>query len=106
LLRGVDVFVLPSLLEGIPRCLMESMAAGVPIAASDIPGCRELIEHGVSGLLFQPGDVGGLVHAMQALHDPALRRSLSVAAREKVVAEFSAAAMARAYTDLYGRVAG
>ena len=45
LLKGFDVFVLPSTLEGIPRCLMEAMTAGIPIIASDIPGCNDLIKH-------------------------------------------------------------
>jgi len=55
-LRGFDVFVLPSRLEGIPRCLMEAMAAHVPIIASDIPGCNDLIDHDKTGLLFKMDD--------------------------------------------------
>ncbi len=55
-LRGFDVFVLPSKLEGIPRCLMEAMAAGKLVLASDIPGCNDLIEHRTNGLLFSEGD--------------------------------------------------
>jgi len=50
-LRGFNVFVLPSRLEGIPRCLMEAMAAGVPVIASDIPGCTALVAHGKTGML-------------------------------------------------------
>src|SRR5262245_21787583 len=46
LLKGFDVFVLPSKLEGIPRCLLEAMAANVPVIATDIPGCAALVRHG------------------------------------------------------------
>jgi glycosyltransferase involved in cell wall biosynthesis len=101
LLRGFDVFALPSLLEGIPRCLMEAMAAGVPIVATDIPGCRELIEPDLSGILVPPGNDTELASAMKRLSDPALRAMYASAARARVMEHFSAAAMARAYTRLY-----
>jgi glycosyltransferase involved in cell wall biosynthesis len=105
LLRGFDVFALPSLLEGIPRCLMESMAAGVPIVSSDIPGSRELIDAEITGLMFTPGDTDGLLNAITRLADPALRRALADAARDKVVQQFSAGAMARSYIQLYTELA-
>lgn len=54
-LNGFDVFVLPSRLEGIPRCLMEALAAGKPVT-SDIPGSRELIQNGETGYSFIPED--------------------------------------------------
>jgi glycosyltransferase involved in cell wall biosynthesis len=101
LLRGFDVFALPSRLEGIPRCLMEAMAAGVPIVASDIPGCRDLVESGATGLLHQPDDVEGLSAALKDLQNPVLRRRLAMAARIKVEREFSASAMATSYSRLY-----
>ncbi len=56
LLKSFDVFVLPSQLEGIPRCLMETMAAGVLVVASDIPGNRDLISHEKTGWLFPVND--------------------------------------------------
>lgn len=104
LLRGFNAFVLPSLLEGIPRCLMEAMAARVPIIASDIPGCRELVEDGVTGLLFPPGDVPALSSAMERLRNGNVAPRLAASARTRVVKDFSAAAMARAYTGLYGEL--
>ena len=55
-LSGFDLFVMTSTLEGIPRCLMESMAMGVPVAAYDIPGVDQLIEHKSTGLLAPLGD--------------------------------------------------
>lgn len=106
LLRGFDVFVLPSLLEGIPRCLMEAMAAGIPVIASDIPGCRDLIEPDSTGFLFPPGDSERLLSLLQRLDDPDLRDSLRIAARQRVVENFSAAAMAHQYTQLYSELLG
>jgi glycosyltransferase involved in cell wall biosynthesis len=105
-LRGFDLFALPSHLEGIPRCLMESMGAGIPIVATDIPGCRDLIEPGHTGLLFRPGDDAGLAAAIRTYRDPVERGRHAANARAKVVAEFSAAAMARAYEQLFDRLAG
>lgn len=101
LLKGFDAFVLPSLLEGIPRCLMESMAAGVPVIASNIPGCRDLVKPGVTGLLFNPGSVDQLIQALTAIRDQSLRKSMASAARLEVEQNFSAAAMAAAYQVLY-----
>ncbi|MBK8653195.1 MAG: glycosyltransferase [Haliscomenobacter sp.] len=56
-LKGFDIFVLPSRSEGIPRCLMEAMAAQVTVIASDIPGCTDLIKHEQTGLLFEVDNV-------------------------------------------------
>ena len=64
-LKGFDVFVLPSRSEGIPRCLMEAMVAGVPIVASDIPGCRYLVKDGKTGLLFQVDNAMSLATAIK-----------------------------------------
>ena len=55
-LKTFDIFVITSTLEGIPRCLMEAMAMGVPAAAYDIPGVDQLIIHGETGLLAPLGD--------------------------------------------------
>jgi glycosyltransferase involved in cell wall biosynthesis len=105
-LRGFDAFVLPSLLEGIPRCLMEAMAAGVPAVASDIPGCRDLVKSGETGLLFPLGDVRSLgTHLDTLRRDPELRHRLGAAGREKVRARHSAARMAQEYEALFRSVA-
>lgn len=102
LLKSFDVFVLPSLSEGIPRCLLEAMAAGVPVVATDIPGCRNLVKDSETGLLYAPGDAAALQAALQALvSDPGLAASIATRARDFVVQEFSAERMASEYTDLY-----
>ncbi len=106
-LKRFDAFVLPSALEGIPRCLMESMAAGVPIVSSDIPGSRDLVEHERTGLLFPLDDVNALQAALaRLLAEPAVAGALAGAAQEKVHREFSAARMADEYLALYRRLAG
>jgi glycosyltransferase involved in cell wall biosynthesis len=105
LLKGFDLFVLPSELEGIPRCLMEAMAAGVPVVASDIPGCRDLIETGVTGLLFPPGNPSELARQMMHLiASPGLRTKFVDAGRQRMHDTRSAAAMARSYLTLYERL--
>jgi glycosyltransferase involved in cell wall biosynthesis len=102
LLKALDVLVLPSAHEGIPRCVMEAMAAGVPVVASDIPGTRLLVEDRETGLLVPPGDVGRLAGALDALlDDPHLGRALAKRARARVEADFSATRMAAEYLALY-----
>lgn len=102
LLKSFDLFVLPSEREGIPRCLMEAMSAGVASIATDIPGCRELIDGDSTGLLFRPGDhptLSGLL--LRLAEDAALRVSLARAGREHVRGKYSAQAMADRYFALY-----
>lgn len=101
-LKGFDVFVLPSRLEGVPRCLMESMAVGVPVIASDIPGCRDLISSGESGILFEQDSVPDLKRALSRIvQDDVYRRSIAVAGKRVVEEKWSAAIMATSYTCLY-----
>jgi glycosyltransferase involved in cell wall biosynthesis len=105
LLRQFDAFVLASQLEGTPRCLLEAMAAGVCVIGSDIPGCRNLIEPGRTGLLFRVGDVGGLAQMLQRLFsEPNQRAALARAGQVLVRAQFSAEAMAARYAELYQRL--
>lgn len=104
-LHGFDCFVLPSRLEGIPRCLMEAMGAGVPIIASDIPGCNDLIKHRRTGLLFSMDDPVSLANQITRLSaHKDLREFLSRSARKYVNDHFSAARMAREYESLYLRI--
>lgn len=103
--KGLDVFVLPSVLEGIPRAMMEAMAAGVPAIGSDIEGVRTLIKHEQTGLLFEPDNEAGLALCMQRLRDEeALRKQLALAGRLMVNREFAPAGMAAAYLSQYERL--
>lgn len=84
-----DVFVLPSLAEGIPVVLMEAMCSGVPCVSTPVNGIPELIEHGVTGLLATPGDVDSLSTQLERLlRNPELRQTLAEAARQKVTTSF------------------
>ena len=105
-LRGFDCFVLPSSLEGIPRCLMEAMAAGVPVIASDIPGCTDLVEHRANGLLFAKQDDESLAQALKMIvSEPGARSEWAAQARELIRSRYSAERMAREYEQLYWAIA-
>ena len=107
LMKCFDVFVLPSKLEGIPRCAMEAMAARVPVITTDIPGCRELVEDNVTGMLFQVDDHDSLAKKLRSmLADEGLRDSVATAGNALVRREYSAKAMATKYTELYVELAG
>ncbi len=104
-LKQFDAFVLPSALEGIPRCVLEAMAARVAVIATDIPGCRDVVHDGRTGLLMPVGDVKALALALGKLEsDPALRARLAAAGQVLVENEYSAATMASRYTTLYGEL--
>jgi glycosyltransferase involved in cell wall biosynthesis len=102
-LREADVAVVPSVptrdgrREGIPVALMEAAASGKPVVASRLSGIPEAIEDGAEGLLVPPGDAEALAAALAALAaDPALRRRLGTAGRERMLDHFDLAANARA----------
>lgn len=97
-----DVFVLPSLAEGIPVVLMEAMCSGVPCVTTPVNGIPELIEHGVSGLLATPGDVDSLTAQLQRmLNSSDLRQSLAKTARNKVTTDFDLAKNVRLLGGLF-----
>ena len=101
-LKGFDVFVLPSRSEGIPRGMMESMAAEVPIIATDIPGCRNLIDGVNTGLLFPVDDSEALGDRIKKLsHAEDLRKAISQNGKAFLKEYFSASRMAREYEKLY-----
>jgi len=89
LLSLFDLFVLPSYREGMPRALLEAMASGIPVVASDIRGCREEVEEGVTGFLVPPRDHERLAESISALLDsPGRARRMGEAARARVVERF------------------
>ena len=82
---ALDIFVFPSQQEGRSNAVLEAMAAGLPVIASDIPGNRELIAPGRTGVLFPAGDAGALAAAIKdLLADPARRLALGAAAQVRV----------------------
>jgi glycosyltransferase involved in cell wall biosynthesis len=85
----MDMFVLASHREGIPRACMEAAAMGLPVVATDIRGCREVVKNGETGLLVPVRDPKALVRAIETLGaDAALRRRMGAAGREHIVNNF------------------
>ena len=102
LLADADVFVLPSLSEGQPMAILEAMAHGLCVVASDVGGIPEMIEDGRSGRLVPPGDVGALEAALrEVLGDADRRRGLGAGARERALAEFDIDVVWRRVEELY-----
>lgn len=90
LLGALDIFVLPSRWEGLPLAIIEAMAAGLPVVASDIPGNRDLVDEGVDGHLFVDDDAIGLADRLQALiADRQRARAMGAAGRAKALREYS-----------------
>lgn len=86
---AMDVYVLASHREGFPRSAMEASAMGVPIVATDIRGCRQVVDDGVTGLLVPPRRISPLADAIATLGtDPERRRQMAAAARSKAAKEF------------------
>lgn len=106
-MRALDVFVLPSLHEGIPMVLLEAMALTRPIVASRIGGIPEVVHDGVHGLLVPVGDAGALADAcLRHLTDGELAARCAAAARSRVEQHFSSEAMADHMCRLYAEVIG
>lgn len=90
ILAGAILFCLPSYYgEGVPKVLLEAAASGRALITTDMPGCREVVEHGINGLLVEPRDVEGLTQAIkQLLNDPELRIRMGRESRERAEASF------------------
>ncbi len=102
LLNAMDIFVLPTLMEGMSNTLLEALAVGLPVVATRVGGNPEVVADGVCGYLFPPQDVPGLVSQLRTLlRDPRLRTEFGRAARERALRHFSLEGMLRRYRDLY-----
>lgn len=105
LLRGLDVFVLPSLAEGISNTILEAMACGLPVVATRVGGNPELVTEGETGMLVPAADPVALAGALgHYLRDPSLARRHGRAGRERVEREFSLHAMVQRYLAVYDDV--
>lgn len=102
LLLGMDVFALPSEVEGQPVSIMEAMQAGLPVVASRVGGIPEVAEEGVTALLAEPGDEEAFTQALRAvLASEEARQEMGRQGRERIQAQFSAEAMTRQFEALY-----
>ena len=102
---GFDLFVLPSHREGFPRSAMEAAACGLPVVATDIRGCRQVVSPGQTGLLVPLHDPVRLAAAIEEIvRDPALRREMGSAGRRKAEAEFDDRIVVTKSLEAYERV--
>lgn len=105
LLAACDMFVLPSLYEGLPVSVLEAMAAAKPVVATRISGTNEAVVEGETGLLVPPADPGGLAAGIRKLAgDAGLRAALGAAGMERVRDHFSAGAMVERVMGLYEEI--
>jgi len=101
-LHAIDIFVLPSRSEALSNALMEAMACGCAVAASEVGGNPELVEHGRTGLLFPAGDAAGLAACLERLAgDDELREGLGEAGAAFIRERFPLAAAAQRMGEIY-----
>ncbi|MBO7928547.1 glycosyltransferase family 4 protein [Burkholderia pseudomallei] len=103
-----DCVVLPSYREGVPRTLMEASAMGRPIVATDVPGCRDVVADGSTGLLCAARDSASLAAQLARMLDmsPAERRAMGERGRRKIVAEFDEAKVVERYHQTISALTG
>ena len=105
LMSLVDFVVHPSLTEGFPNSILEGMASGKPVVATNVGGSPEAVLDGVTGFVVPPGDDQALVAPMRILaRDLTRRQSMGAAARQRVLSEFALDRMIRRYERLYEAV--
>jgi glycosyltransferase involved in cell wall biosynthesis len=104
-LGSVDIFVMPSLSEGLGQVVIEAMVAGLPIVASDLPALTELITSGETGLLVPPANAVTLAEALEWLLDhPGQAAELGKRAQERARDQFTIARMSSAVKEVYDLV--
>lgn len=105
LLQIADIFVLPSIDEGMPMALLESVASRLPVVATPVGDVEKLISHNESGLIFKKNDIDGLVKAIDKLaNDKILRRKLAQNAFGKIKDNYSSSCMYEQYQRIYKKI--
>lgn len=104
-LSAFDLLVHPAEKEGLGVAMLKAAAAGLPVIAFDIAGCREAVQHLKTGILVPPGDLAGLQAAIGTMYEePEIRAELGAAGRQRMLDEFSVATMVDRYLDVYREV--
>lgn len=104
--QAMDIFVLPSYREGMPRSIMEAMASGKPVVATDIPGCRDQVVEGETGYLVPVGDSEKLANAiLKLLQDPAQARAMGEAGKRRAMKLFDERAVFERLVQTYRKLA-
>ncbi|WP_250452090.1 glycosyltransferase family 4 protein [Caballeronia sp. ATUFL_M2_KS44] len=108
LVAAADCVVLPSYREGVPRTLMEASAMGRPIVATDVPGCREVVEHGVNGLLCEVKSADSLTEQLERMMTLPMeaREAMALRGREKVAHEFDEKNVVERYKSTIHAITG
>lgn len=102
MLSCFDIFIMPSIKEGLPNALLEAMASGKPVVATDIGGIPEVIKNGTNGLLVPPHDPGSLAEAIRSLiENKSLAKKTGQAARKFIEEHHSIKSTARKWQSLY-----
>jgi len=102
---AMDMFLTASWREGFPRAAMEASSMGLPVIATDIRGCRQVVDDGVTGVLVPVRDPAALALAVERLaDDEGVRLTMGAAARAKAVAEFDQDLVIRRTLEAYGRL--
>lgn len=104
-LAKADIFCLPSYREGVPSALLEACASGLPIVTTDVPGCRDVVTHGLNGFLVPPRDPQALAEAITTLlTKPKLRDDMGKSGRELALEKFSLEKIIEQTLDVYKEV--
>ncbi len=107
LLGASDLFVLPSLWEGLPMALLEAMAAGLPVVATAVSGTRDVVDDGVSGALVPPGEAEPLRSAIERLvADRRAATEMGQEGRRRVLQEYGGSRLAERHAALYRAAVG
>ena len=102
---SLDIFALASLDEGMPMAVLEALASGRPVIATEVGAVAKLIVPGETGIMLQPADTGGLAQAILSLVDnPELRERLGRNGKARVYEQFSSRVMSRKYLQIYERL--
>ena len=107
LLAASDVLLLTSIYEGLPRVVLQAMAARKPVVATSVSGTPEAVENGVSGFLHPAHETGAMAESLyQILSRPALAKALGLAGKRRLKGTFQIAAMLKSIEKVYAQVAG